>query len=62
MKSGIYRLIICEKIDKNGIAVNSIEFDKIDLTELESLKLATFQENWTVYCQGEYTVKQLQRI
>ena len=53
MKSGIYLLVICERIDKNGIAINPIEYEDIDAVELKFIKEAVAKSDWIVYSQNE---------
>jgi len=53
MKSGIYKLVICERIDKNGIAINPIEYNDLDASELKYIKEAVSESNWKVYSQNE---------
>ena len=53
MQSGIYKLVICESINKNGIAIKPIEYIGIDSSELKFLKEAVESSNWEVYSQNE---------
>jgi len=53
MKSGIYKLVICERIDRNGLPINPIEYNNLDSVELDGIKLAVKLENWKVYSQNE---------
>ena len=53
MKTGLYKLVICEKIDKNGCAIHPIEYNQLDTSELKYLKEAVREANWKVYSQNE---------
>ena len=53
MKSGIYKLVICERIDKTGIAINPIEYNDLDTSELKYLREAVSESNWVIYSQNE---------
>ena len=59
MKTGLYRLVICRKISANGLPIDHIEFNKLDHTELETIKESAISENWHIYCQGELTKSEL---
>ena len=53
MKSGIYKLVICESIDKNGIAKNPIEYNDLDANDLKYLREAVNSTDWKIYSQNE---------
>lgn len=60
MKTGVYLLVICKKIDKNGIAINPIEYENIDATELKFIKEAVNKSDWTIYSQNEIQFSNLE--
>lgn len=62
MKTGIYRLVICEKISPNGLPVNHIEFVPIDKIELDGIKETAKLEGWKIYCQGELSQTELRKL
>ena len=53
MKTGIYKLVICESIDRNGIAINPIEYNDLDTSELKYLREAVNSSDWVIYSQNE---------
>jgi len=59
IKTGLYRIVLCEKVDRNGLPVNVIEPPPCDHEELEVIKEVARHEGWQVYCQGELTISEL---
>ena len=57
--TGVYKLVICESIDRNGIAKNPIEYNDLDTSELKYLKEAVSESDWIVYSQNELKPNEL---
>ena len=52
MQSGIYLVIICRSIDKNGIGIDPIICDNIAEVDYPNFKKAIERENWIIYCRS----------
>jgi len=51
MRKGIYFIIICEKIDRNGIAVNPINCDVAEV-DYSHFKKQIENDGWKIYCRS----------
>lgn len=51
MRNGIYFIIICRRIDNNGIAIDPINCN-IAECDYEQFKKKIESENWKIYCRS----------
>lgn len=61
MQKGIYFVIICEKINRNGIAVNPINCNIAECDYMDFKKKIESQ-NWQIYCRSTLDSPEIEMI
>lgn len=62
LKTGIYSVIVVEKIDRNGIGINPDECFVDDIEYLELRSDLNRTQCGVIYCRKELTVNELEKV